>query len=317
MDLIPYNKNYTLKENGFRNIGNTCYFNSLLQCILSCTSIFETLEKNKNLPHYKDSVIAQDLLKLYNASKSGKDVSEKSIPIWVNIMRASSQRKDKVIFRNGNQEDATEGLMLFLDIMDHLPEIRRLFEHRHLIEIYCNDCKSIVSTKKAQNTVFEVQANLSTEQLEEFKTLDKFYGTTMQLNDFLKKQNGYVDKDYECPKCKIKSNKFMSTVLTMIPEILPIVIKKYNNHVRKLDVNTPFPQKLEFAMKGNQKKLVYTLVAQCEHSGGTNGGHYYTIGFREEGWKMLNDSFTSDANPGPTVNSYMLFYHFIGIENIQ
>jgi ubiquitin C-terminal hydrolase len=316
MDLLPYNKNYALKKNGFRNIGNTCYFNSLLQCLMSCTSIFETLDKNKDLPYYKDNIIAQDLLKLYTASKSGEDISQKCIPIWVHIMKASSQRKDKIIFRNGNQEDATEGLMIFLDIMDHLPEIKRLFEHRHLIEIYCKDCNQIVSTKKAHNMVFEVQANLATEQLEEFASLDKFYGTTMQLNDFLKKQNGYVDKDYECPKCKVKSNKFMTTVLTMIPEILPIVIKKYNNNVRKLDVNTPFPENLEFTMKGNKEKLVYTLVAQCEHSGDVSGGHYYAIGLREDGWKLLNDSYTSDANPGPTTNSYMVFYHFVKIEKI-
>jgi hypothetical protein len=309
MDLIAYNKDFALKSNGFVNVGNTCYFNSLLQCLISCPSIFEVLEKNKELPHYKTNPIAKQLINLYTLSKSGDDIQNQCISIWSTIIRASAKRNDRVTLCSGNQEDASEGLMIFLDIMDFLPEIKRLFEHRHLIQIFCNECNQVVSDTKAMNMVFEVQADLTTEQLSKFSSLDKFYGTTMQLNDFLKKQNGYVDEDYICPKCKVKGSKFKSTTLTMVPEILPIVFKKYNK-MGKVNVNTPFPEKLEFMSKGYGKKLIYTLVAQCEHSGGTSGGHYYAYGLRTDGWKLLNDSSVSNVNPGPTSNSYMLFYHF-------
>ena len=96
----------------------------------------------------------------------------------------------------------------------------------------------------------------------------------------------------------------------MIPEILPIIFKKYDNKMKKLEVKTLFPEKLEFTASGGKKKLVYKLVAQCEHSGTLNGGHYYAIGLRKDGWKLLNDSFVTDGTPGPTNNTYMVFYHF-------
>ena len=106
MDLISYNKDFVLKSNGFVNVGNTCYFNSLLQCLISCPSIFEVLEKNKDLPHYKENPIAKQMIKLYALSKSGEDIQNQCIPIWSTIIRASSRRSDRVTLRSGNQEDA-------------------------------------------------------------------------------------------------------------------------------------------------------------------------------------------------------------------
>jgi ubiquitin C-terminal hydrolase len=101
----------------------------------------------------------------------------------------------------------------------------------------------------------------------------------------------------------------------MIPEIIPIVLKKYTTKQV-----TPFPLKLEFIAKGGAKKYIYTLVAQSEHSGGMMGGHYWAICLRKNAenrltWKNLNDQSVSDARPGPTLNSYVLIYHLISIEN--
>ena len=36
MDLIKYDQSLVGKGQGFINLGATCYFNSLLQCLLSC-----------------------------------------------------------------------------------------------------------------------------------------------------------------------------------------------------------------------------------------------------------------------------------------
>ena len=160
------------------------------------------------------------------------------------------------------------------------------------------------------------------EQLEKFKEIDKYYDTALPLNDFLFKQNGFIDADCICPNvsCKKKGSKFKTTTLIMIPEILTVVLKKY-----KYKLLTPFPAKLEFLAKGGTKKLIYILVAQSEHSGGMSGGHYWAICLRKSDntinskmvWKTLNDSSVSDGTPGPTINSYILFYNFLKIENVS
>lgn len=317
MDLLPYNKDYATNGNGFVNLGNSCYFNTLLQCLISCPSIFETLIQNFAKPHINKNPLALDLIKLYEQSKEGKDISQLCIPIWQKIISLAKESNNKIHLTQGAQEDAHEGLMMFLDMLDKLPEVKRLFEHRYVTKIYCDLCKQTSSEKKETNLVFETQPDLSTEQLKKFEDIDEFYNTQVSLDIFLMKQNGYVDEDYKCSKCGGKGSKFKSTTLTMVPEILPIVFKKYNNKLEKIDIVTPFPEKMEFSSKDGNKKIIYKLVAQCEHLGNMRGGHYYAKGLRKQGWKTLNDNSVSDGIPGPTKNTYMVFYHFDKIVDPQ
>jgi ubiquitin C-terminal hydrolase len=257
--------------------------------------------------------LAQNLLKLWSSALSGQPIYDMCIPIWRDIMTISQAQNNRVRMDAG-QQDAHEGLMMFLDAMETIPEVQRLFQHRHNIRILCDKCKKIVSDKKEFNMVFVAQPDLKTPQHEKFKDVDEYYNTSMPLNEFLRKQNGYVDRDFICPnlECREKGEKFQTTTLSMIPEIIPVVLKKYHEKVP-----TPFPAKLEFLAKGGAKKYVYKLVAQSEHSGSMNGGHYWATGLRSDGWKNLNDGGVADTTPGPTDNTYIIFYNYIGEEIIQ
>lgn len=306
-DLLPYNVEYVTKGKGFINLGATCYFNSILQCLMSCPSIFETLIQNKEVPHIRDNPLAKKLINLYNAASSNQDINRSGIPVWQDILKISQKRNDNIKIDMG-QQDAHEGLMMLLDVLDTLPEIKRLFEHRHRTRILCDVCKKWVVDKYETNLTFEVQPDLKTEQHIKFHAIDEYYNKQIPLNDFLRKQNGFVDKDYICPNedCKTRGQKFKTTTLTMIPEILPILIKKYEQKII-----TPFPENLEFTINQGKQKLIYGLVAQSEHSGSRHGGHYWAIALRSDGWKNINDTSVSDSRPGPTPNSYVLFYHYM------
>ncbi len=311
-NLLPYDTSYVPEGAGLPNFGNSCYFNSLLQCLLSCPSVFERLESIKKERHFLDNPIAVELYNFYNAVKKGENINQIQYKLWTLLIRASKSRQDRVTMQLGSQEDSHEGLMMIMSILDALPSVRMLFEHAYNTQIYCHQCKDISSDKTEYNLTFEVQSNLQTEQLPIFRQFDTTYGKQRTLEEFIKFQTGYVDEDYMCSKCKRRSPKFKKTRLVVVPEIICAVIKKYE----RKEI-TPFDEKMYFNAPGN-KKLEYQLVAQSEHGGGIMGGHYWAICLRSDGWKKLNDSSVMNGKPGPTVYTYIVFYHYMRtIDNVN
>lgn len=304
-ELTPYDEQYLVKGSGFVNLGATCYFNSMLQCLLSCPVVFQKLTENKSSDCVQKNPLAKNLLELYEAMQRGESTESHALPIWRSIVGISQSKNNKIKMDFG-QQDAHEGFMMLMDVFDTVPFLKRLFEYRHRIRITCDSCQKVVSDTSREDTTFEVQAGLRTEQHEKFREVDTTYGKSLPLSEFLLRQNGYVDGDYRCPECSSIGVKYKETKLTMVPEILAIAIKRYKSHEM-----TMFPETLEVPRLGGSK-MVYKLVAQSEHSGSMSGGHYWAIAKRADGWKNLNDTHTSDATPGPTANTYMLFYNYTG-----
>ena len=94
----------------------------------------------------------------------------------------------------------------------------------------------------------------------------------------------------------------------MAPEILIVLSKKYNSK-SKLNTFTEFTQFIEF--NGTNGALKYEAVSQIEHSGGMNGGHYWCVSKRNDGWYYLNDSSYVKKEFSVTNNTYIVFYHIV------
>jgi ubiquitin C-terminal hydrolase len=322
MDLIKLDSEKIPQSQGIPNYGATCYFNSIIQCILSLTSIHQLLQekdetkiievKHINLAKNNDDLQSQStnilfrtqLFKnIYNNSIQSNDISYFCRQL-LDLVIFHSKSKSNNVKLDWGQQDAHELLELLFDLFP--PNIKKLFEHRYIKQIYCPKCKKLTPQKREIETIFILQPILPMENKE-----------VMPLNDFIIKQDEEIN-DYICPniQCKSKCKKIRMSILSMVPEILVFVIKKYLS-----SSNIAFPLRLTFLAKGGRKNLVYQLVAQSEHSGNMDGGHYWAICLRKENknlkFKNLNDSSISNDMAGPTQNSYMMFYHYIGTEDIK
>lgn len=299
---------------GLHNMGATCYFNAVIQSLISCSAFNKNVQKINKTPH-DNNVLKYygDMITLSTKDPKDNRLSHFSPLIWKEIFKYVQTRSDITRFSTG-QQDAGEGLHMFMQAIEKFHDLQDLFKHRYESTIYCQDCKKNVSVKNCEYILFDVPPALEIKQLEKFKSLDKTYGKKKTLQEFLLNQNTFVDKYYKCPKCGVKSEKFMKINLKMLPEIIVVMAKKYEHDgktSRKINSTTDFPSTLTF--NGYSEKgsfpMKYEAVAQIEHSGSLSSGHYWAVCKRKGGWQTLNDSTVREGKFQPTKNTYIVFYH--------
>lgn len=323
MSFVKYNEKSAIVPNGFRNLGATCYFNAILQSMLSCTSFIEEIISNKT--KYNDNPITKLFIEFITTSQyyeeicrqsninqveskisdSKNKLSEFSPQIWKQMVaRLCKEKKIPIRQFMQGQQCAGEGFHYLLEAMEEFQTIQNLFLHRYKSLIRCFKCDKWVSDVDCMYSLFEVEPELKLAQLEQF---DQYNIESKNMNEFLAKQSSYVDKDYKCPECADKSEKYRMNALVMVPEILVVMSKKYTLE-KKLDVYTNFPKELTFNGKDNNI-ISYEAVSQIEHYGGKNGGHYTARSKRKNGWFEFNDNIVNPSQFEPTTNTYIVFYH--------
>jgi ubiquitin C-terminal hydrolase len=303
MSLIPYNPSLELYPNGFNNLGSTCYFNALLQSILSCTSFTETVVQYPSTTNPVITLISQLIKTNLENNSNNSNLCKYAPHIWKQmIIKLCKNKKIPVQDFMQGQQCAGEGFHYLLESMEKFQGIQNLFLHRYKSLIRCFKCDKWVSDVECMYSLFEIDPNFKSEQLSKFK---QYHKESSNMHEFLSKQSSYVE-DFKCPKCKNIDAKYQVNMLVMVPEILVVMAKKYNK-TQKLDIHTDFPKKLEF--DGNDAVIKYEAVAQIEHSGIKNGGHYWAICKRKTGWFALNDMSVTPSKFQPTKNTYIVFYH--------
>jgi len=313
MDLRKYNPESVLKPVGFVNLGFTCYYNSLLQALLSCTSFIDELLDNDY--EYSQNKICNIYIKLINDildDKSESDIARLSPLSWNTIIKEISDQSPEMAKFAMGQQCVGEGFSILLQVLEKYQGIQNLFLHRRKNRLYCRNCNTWCSETIEINNFFSIEPDLELKQLKKFSSYSD-PKTKNDLNSFLFLQDTFVDKDHICGNCNYRGEKFKISQLTMVPEILFVLSKKYmyeNNKGKKLDVYTDFPKILSFNSKNNIE-LTYQAVSQIEHSGGIDGGHYWTICKRNDGWYKLNDMSISSSEFKPTNNTYDVVYHIM------
>jgi ubiquitin C-terminal hydrolase len=283
---MDYFNSYLLPQNtnGFQNSGVICWFNSMLQTILTCTSVSKVFYENKNDIQTRNK-LCQEFWNLIQEPSP-----EKSQTVLRAFMMQLHTKGHNVreMFGRG-QEDANEGLLKFIDALE-APEIEYLFEHTYSSYIYCKECKF-------RKTITEKDVNICVE----FDPSIKMVTTQNVLN-----QTSEI-KDYKCDRCQETNTSVMLKRLYATPEILILIFKKY---VGKTMVECP--PEFQIPSMDPTKPYTYKLIGVNEHSGGQGGGHYWAVAKRRDGYYRLNDMSAtkiSDTGMSATPETYMAWYH--------
>nr|XP_025854843.1 ubiquitin carboxyl-terminal hydrolase 2 [Vulpes vulpes] len=329
---------------GLRNLGNTCFMNSILQCLSNTRELRDYCLQRlymRDLSHSSNvhTALMEEFAKLIQTiwTSSPNDVVSPS-EFKTQIQRYAPR------FVGYNQQDAQEFLRFLLDglhnevnrvtvrpksnpeNLDHLPDdekgrqmwrkyleredsrIGDLFVGQLKSSLTCTDCGYC-------STVFDPFWDLSL-------PIAKRGYPEVTLTDcmrlFTKEDVLDGDEKPTCCRCRARKRCIKKFSIQRFPKILVLHLKRFSEsriRTSKLTTFVNFPLRdldlREFASE-NTNHAVYNLYAVSNHSGTTMGGHYtaYCRSPVTGEWHTFNDSSVTPMSSSQvrTSDAYLLFY---------
>uniref|UniRef100_A0A8C0QIS5 Ubiquitin carboxyl-terminal hydrolase 8 n=1 Tax=Chelonoidis abingdonii TaxID=106734 RepID=A0A8C0QIS5_CHEAB len=327
---------------GLRNLGNTCYMNSILQCLCNAPLLADYF--NRNL--YQDDINRLNLL-----GHKGEVAEEFGIimkALWTGQYRYISPKDFKITigkindqFSGYSQQDSQELLLFLMDGLhedlnkadnrkrykeennDHLDDFKaaELAWHKHkqlnesiIVALFQGQFKSTVQclTCHKKSRTFEAFMYLSLPLASTSKC-------TLQecLRLFSKEEKLTDNNRFYCSHCKTRRDSLKKIEIWKLPPVLLVHLKRFSYDGRwkqKLQTYVDFPlESLDLSQyvigpKSNLKR--YNLFSN--HYGGLDGGHYtaYCRNARKQRWYKFDDHEVFEIS-GSSVKSsaaYILFY---------
>ncbi|WZZ90006.1 hypothetical protein YC2023_118585 [Brassica napus] len=306
---------------GLENLGNTCYLNSVLQC----------LTYTEPLAAYLQDVAHEQRCKWWFACRvagfcalcamqrhvrtalqsTGRSLAPKYL---VSNLRCVSQN-----FRKCRQEDAHEYMINLLECMHKccLPsgvpsESSDAYRSSLVHQIFGGSLRSQVKCAQCSHCSdkFDPFLDLSLD----ISRADSLQRALLRFTAVELLDNG--SKVYQCERCRQKVKAIKQLTVFKAPSVLTVHLKRFEPHrSEKIDKKVEFPSAIDmkpFVSGPYEGNLKYTLYGVLVHYGGSiHSGHYYCFVRTSSGmWYSLDDNEVIQASEKTVFNqkAYMLFY---------
>ena len=267
---------------GLINVGNTCYFNSALQCILQVPPMSNLLIFKVYNGECDFTREYQNLVKFYWFDKTN---------LLYNPTKLLSIFKQKYKqFDNNHQHDSQECFFYILEILEKsLGEVvKQIFYGETIQETVCR------SEKTSRREPFTVSM-LTIQQ------------NDIDLENMIHKTQKWTGvSDYEDNAGKVWSIAATRSVFWKAPRILIFSFPLRQKVILKDELNLKnflHPESI------NNFEPNYELFAMCHHNGNSHGGHYTAYTKHKGQWYLKDDDVVKAIDDCPlTAHHYLVFY---------
>nr|XP_057944581.1 ubiquitin carboxyl-terminal hydrolase 8 isoform X2 [Doryrhamphus excisus] len=329
---------------GLRNLGNTCYMNSILQCLCNTPAMAEYFNNN----YYLEDINRSNIL-----GHKGEVAEEFGVimkALWAGLYKCISPRDFKTTigkindqFAGYDQQDSQELLLFLMDGLhedlnkadnrkrykeeenDHLDDQmaadlawnkHKLLNESIIVALFQGQFKSTVQcqTCHRKSRTFETFMYLSL-------SLASTSKCSLQdcLRMFSKEERLTDNNKVFCRHCKAHRDSTKKLEIWKVPPLLLVHLKRFSYEGRwkqKLQTSVDFPLDTldlsQYVIGPKQNLKRYNLFSVSNHYGGLDGGHYtaYCKNAFKQRWYKFDDHEVSEISTSSVKSSaaYILFY---------
>jgi len=284
---------------GLINVGNTCYLNAMLQCMLNCSPLVNYF----NVHGYTGDVPALSIFRdIVNEYWNGNDNVVNPIKLLQELVAWSPQ------FKGNYQQDSHEAYLVIIEgIHKAMQQTTQPFHD----SLYYKQSKDGPARKQWEEEKPSIISNIFNGQLK-ISVSDVHYETfrSIELSPTYDTNVDALVFDFFKSETTTDSNKEIKKSIQFAPLCLTLAFKQYFKKT-----NIKFNETLDLSWYVAEDhhcpfNPVYQLYGIVLHGGDRHGGHYISVTRSLNTWYLNNDSrSTKTTLKEINVNSiYMLFY---------
>ncbi|XP_073711845.1 uncharacterized protein [Misgurnus anguillicaudatus] len=244
-----------IKYMGFPNIGNTCFMNSTLQCLLNMSPIMQDIISQQK--HWKNEPGSEMFKALYDLhdTRMKKTSADQKAQLLATIKRCIARRNSD--FRSDDEQDAHEFLMTCLAQLneeakmcqDSMNDFHNPAAHMDFKIIRLRTCKTCGNQRHS---------------LEELNCLSLAIGPQGSLMESL--QHYFAASSFECRCSECGGDQALETVqVQTLPKVLVLLVTRFDMYtLEKIDGCLAVPKKLSLSgfTGSDSSKQVSDLYSQ-------------------------------------------------------
>ena len=317
------------KPIGLKNLGNSCYMNSVLQVLAHTDDFKEYFLKNNFVEKQKQKPLScalKNFLEEYFENKDKNYFAPKKLYDAIQ-QQYKTQLNFEMKFANGYQHDPEEFLSMFLDSLKvENKKWNNIFKGKETILDTCKNCKA---ESQKENDFKFLRFGIKDDDLEKIESHEMeedccnccdcccvYYKTALEklLDNYKKEEEIKIN----CERCNNNINKRRTTKISFLPKYLILQLEIYDYH----SVFIKIPKELnlkKYCTEQNNVNFDYTLYGIVRHHGNKFSGHYTAAIKEENDWYICDDK-TVEKVINPFLDSgicsrqlsplgtYLLFY---------